>query len=183
MPHPEDDHVPTGAPLPGGRPTEDDEDTATQQYLDLIRSVHDEWTALEAEGDSSVQLSPAVLSTLKESVRADVRRGAHVQMPPTAAGPYSLSELAVRTLVRDAVDSVPGVIALRTSVEHEPGSSGVRQRGLPTRFRCRISAPLRARDLVQVADEVRAAVITMCREQVGISAPIVDIHIEDVHEN
>ncbi|WP_232820204.1 hypothetical protein [Brachybacterium sp. YJGR34] len=161
----------------------DSDDAATQRYLELIRSVHDEWTSLEEQGDHSVQLSATALSTIKESVRADVRHGAQVQMPPTAAGPYTLSELALRTLVRRAVDSVPGVIALRTTVEHEPGENGLRTRGTPARIRCRISAPATSSDLLQLADDVRAAVTSACRDQVGLDSTVVDIHIEDIHEH
>lgn len=182
MPDPEDDRTPAPDLTPRPGVTDPDDAAATQDYLDLIRSVHDEWTQLGAAGDTSVQLSAKALSTIKESVRADVRHGAHVHMPPTAAGPYTLSELALRTLVRGAVDAVPGVIALRTSFEYEPGQHGVRTRGVPTRILCRISASLEAPDLVHLAQTVREAVRETCWEQVGIT-PTVDIHIEDVHEN
>ena len=159
------------------------DDEATQRYLDLIRSVHDEWTTLEAEGDSSVQLSATALSTIKEAVRADFRHGAHVEVPPTAAGPYTLSEQALRTVVRNAVDSVPGVIALRTTFDHEPPKGGHRTRGVPSRIRCRISAAAGDRDLLEVADEVRTAVIAACREHMDLTDLRVDIHIEDLHDN
>lgn len=157
-------------------------DADTQRYLDLIRSVNHEWSELEDAGDSSVQLSAAVLSSLKEAVRADVRRGAHVQMPPTAAGAYTLSELSFRTLVRIAVDSVPGVQALRTTVEYAEAPGAVMTRGLPTRIRCRISVPLNSPDLRHLADSVRSAVVTACHEHLGLTALPVDIHIEDLHE-
>lgn len=170
------DHVPE----PSDREPDDE---ATQRYLDLIRSVHDEWTTLEAEGDSSVQLSATALSTVKEAVRADFRHGAHVEMPPTAAGPYTLSEMALRTVVRDAVDSVPGVIALRTAFDHGPPEGGHRTRGVPHRVRCRISAPADARHLTGVADDVRAAVLAACREHLNLTDLRADIHIEDLHDD
>ncbi len=157
------------------------DDADTQRYLDLIRSVNHEWRELEEAGDSSVQLSDSVLSSLKEAVRADVRRGAHVQMPPTPAGAYTLSELSMRTLVRRAVDSVPGVIALRTTVEYADGPGAVLTRGLPTRIRCRISAPLDCPDFRQLAESVRGAVEAACAEHLGLTIPV-DIHIEDLHE-
>lgn len=166
----------------GGAP-DADEDAATRRYLDLIRSIHEEWETLEEAGDRSVQLSPTALSTIKESVRADARHGAHVTMPPTAAGPFTVSELTLRTIVRRAVDAVPGALALRTGFEHEEAGGGVRTRGLPRAVHCRISAELGTPNLRALAEQVREAVITACDEHTGLPAPRVDIHIEDLHEH
>lgn len=184
---PQEDATIPAAPTPAApevtpAPAED-EDAATRRYLDLIRSVHQEWETLEEAGDRSVQLSPTALSTIKESVRADARHGAHVTMPPTAAGPFTVSELTLRTLVRRAVDTVPGALALRTGFEHEDAGSGVRTRGLPRAVHCRISAELGTPDLRALAEQVREAVITACDEHTGLPAPRVDIHIEDLHEH
>ncbi|NUL44602.1 hypothetical protein F7P69_05245 [Cellulosimicrobium funkei] len=158
------------------------DDADTQQYLDMVRSVNHEWRELEEAGDSSVQLSATVLSSLKESVRADVRRGAHVQMPPTPAGDYTMSELAVRTLVRRAVDSVPGALSLRTTVEYAETRGAVLTRGLPTRIRCRISVPLDCPDFRQLAESVREAVAAACSDHLRLTSIPIDIHIEDLHE-
>jgi hypothetical protein len=161
------------------------EHAATARYLDLIRAVHAEWDELESAGDSSVQLTTAALSTLKESVRADARHGAHVQMPPTPAGPFTVSELTLRTLVRRTIDAVPDARALRTTFEYgDAGSSGApaRSRGLPTRAACRLSARLGTPDLPALADEVRTAVRRACERDLGLSDLTVDVHIEDLHE-
>ncbi|WP_227873142.1 hypothetical protein [Brachybacterium ginsengisoli] len=163
----------------------DEDAAATRRYLDLIRTVHTEWDELERAGDSSVQLSAGALATVKESVRADARHGAHVHLPPTPAGPYTVSELALRTLVRREIDAIPGARALRTTFEHDetPDSATGRSRGLPTRALCRISVRLGAEDLPGLAEQIRAAVRRAAATELGLDDLVVDIHIEDLHEH
>lgn len=176
MPYPDQD-------TPGPEEPQESEQTATARYLNLIRAVHTEWDELEAAGDSSVQLSAGALSTIKESVRADTRHGSHVHMPPTPAGPFTVSELTLRTLVRRTIDAVPGARALRTTFEYQDAPSSGRARGLPTRATCRVSARIGSRDLPALADEVRTAVRLACEVDLGLSELTVDIHIEDLHEH
>lgn len=176
-------HAPPGSYRP--RHESDGEDPAlTRHYLDLIRSAHEEWEELERAGDSSVQLSASALATLKESVRADARHGAHVHMPPTPAGPFTVSELTLRTLVRREIDAIPGARALRTSFEHEDAADDDRRsRGLPSRARCRVSARLGTRDLPGLAERIREAVREAAETELGLRGLAVDVHIEDLHEH
>lgn len=166
------------------RRAQDVDAAADRRYRDLIRSVHQEWDALEARGDSSVQLSQRAISSINEAVRADARHGAQVTMPPTEAGPFTITESALRALVRSAVDSVPDALALRSSFEHvEDQNDGVRVRGLPTRVRLQISARLGNQDLPGLAELVRHAVRSAFRSNLAVSDLIVDIRIEDLHEH
>lgn len=192
MPHPADHdpahHDPEQPAPPGSdrpRHESDGEDPAlTRRYLDLIRSVHEEWDRLEEAGDTSVQLSGSALATIKESVRADARHGAHVHMPPTPAGPFTVSELTLRTLVRREIDAVPGARALRTVFEHdEDGAQGRRTLGLPTRARCRVSARLGTPDLPALAERIREAVRSAAETELALRGLTVDVHIEDLHEH
>lgn len=155
---------------------------ATRQYLDQIRALHRDWDELERRGEDSVQLSRRARSALSEAVRADARHGARVQMPPTDIGPYTLTELALRTLIRNAVDTVPGVVSLRTAVDHTPGQ-GWGTRGLPERVTCRVSVADSTPDLRARAEAVRDAVRSACAREVALSDVIVDVHIEDLHDN
>ncbi|WP_194861938.1 hypothetical protein [Dietzia sp. SYD-A1] len=159
-----------------------DDDEATRLYLDQISALHRDWDELESRGDDSVQLSRRARSALTEAVRADARHGARVQMPPTDVGPYSLTELALRTLIRDTVDDVPGVVSLRTAVDHEPGA-GWGTRGLPRRIACRVSLAITTPDLPALADAVRQAVRAACAREFDLVDLVVDVHIEDLHEN
>ncbi|NNG20657.1 hypothetical protein HJ590_14045 [Naumannella sp. ID2617S] len=166
------------------RGPQDGDSAADQRYLDLIRSVHREWDELEARGDSSVQLSQQAISSIKEAVRVDARHGAQVTMPPTDAGPYTVTELALRTLVRSAVDEVPDALALRTTVEYaEDEADSVRVRGLPVRIRVRLSARLGTPDLPGLAERVRESVRSAYRTNLDLPGIVVGIHIEDLYEH
>lgn len=175
----------TGQPDPDTPRPEDDGSAATQRYLDLIRSVHTEWEQLEQAGDRSVQLSAGALAAVKESVRADARHGAHVHMPPTPAGPFTVTELTLRTLVRREIDAIAGARALRTTFAHDESTvpEGSRSRGLPVRASCRVSALLGTEDLPGLAERIRAAVRSAADTELGLDDLAVDIHIEDLHEH
>lgn len=179
---------------PDDRHPDDPDDTHTgvdpvasppvsERYLELIRSVNREWTDCEEAGDLSVQLSPRALGTIKESIRANARHGAQVEMPPSPAGPYTMSERSLRTLVRHTVDNLDGVRALRTAFEHQDTKGKVRTRGLPTHVRCRVSVRLGMTNLPRVAQEVRTAVSAAFREHMDLSLTAIDVHIEDLHDN
>ena len=102
-------------------------------------------------------------------------------MPPTELGPYSLSEFALRSLIRSAVDSVGGVLCLKTTFEYADADEW-NVRGVPRRIHCRISARNDRPDLIEAAEAVRAAVIGACTRDLALSDLAVDIHIEDLHE-
>ncbi|PRY58222.1 hypothetical protein BCF74_11239 [Knoellia remsis] len=156
-------------------------DEATEKrYRELVDTVVRQWNDLEAAGDRSVQLSAEVLTGLKDAVRADARHGPQVEMPPTDAGPWTTSELALRTLVRHAVDAVPDALSLRTSFDYADGEG--RTRGRPDRITCRISASTRTPNLPALGEAVRTAVATACQDELALAAPAIDVHIEDLHE-
>lgn len=184
----------TRTPTPEPPETPDDPDTvddaeetlsheATLRYQEMIRSARREWTQQEERGDASVQLSARVKDLIKASVRAEVRHGRQVEMPPTAEGPYSLSELALRTLIRETVDAVPGVRALRSRVDHAEPRGERLSRGRPVRIACRITASRRCHDLRALAETVRGAVLEACERELDLPLPAVDIHIEDLHDD
>ncbi|WP_185732067.1 Asp23/Gls24 family envelope stress response protein [Actinomyces bowdenii] len=167
---------PEQAPASGG-----DQEQATQDYHRLIASIHEEWDALESQSDLSVMPSARIMQSVMEAVRADARHGAQVQVPPTDLGPYTLTELSLRTLVRRAVDRVPGARALRSSFEHAAATDGHRGLGAPTSVHCRISAHAACPDLPALAQQVRASVLEAFHEDLDCS-PTVNIHVEDLHD-
>lgn len=156
---------------------------ATRRYLDLIASVHQEWETLDREGDPSVQLSPRALSSIKESVRADARRGPHMTMPPTPAGPYSVSTQAMHQVIRSAIDSVPAARALKSTVTCESPGALPRTRGRPVKVVSRISASIGSGNLIEVANQARSKIQKRCQDELGLSDLEVDIHIEDLHDH
>lgn len=166
---------------PSGTDGHDDREV-TRSYIDLVRSLHRDWAELEHQGDDSVQLSRRTRSALSEAVRADARHGARVAMPPTDIGPYSLTELALRTLIRGAVDGIDDAVSLRIAVDYAQGP-GWGTRGAPERVSCRISAAATTPNLPALAESARDAVREVCSRELDLSDIVVDIHIEDLHEN
>lgn len=164
-------------------PTEVNQE-ATERYLEMIRAVHQEWDALDAAQDSSVRPSRRVMDSVMEAVRASSRHGPAISVPPTEHGPWTVTRLSLRTLVRQAVDSVPGALALRSTFEHAPAQADgqLGELGEPVRVRCHISAHSSVTDLPALADSVRQAVLAACAEHLGLH-PDVDIHIEDLHDD
>ncbi|AKK07158.1 hypothetical protein CMUST_14325 [Corynebacterium mustelae] len=157
-------------------------DEATGRYLQLIKSLHDEWDLMDADNDESVRPSSRVFDSVMEAVRANARHGAEVHMPATEHGPYTMTELSLRTLVRQAVESVPLVSALCSSFEYSEAPENQRGYGQPTRVRCRISVHVTAKNYAELTARVRDAVRTSCQDNLKF-APDVDIHIEDLHDD
>jgi hypothetical protein len=190
-----DGTAPDGTAPDGAAPVEHElpVETAEQSaaYDSLIRSAHEEWASLERSGDPSVSVSAGSLAALKRSVRAEVRRGAQVEVPPTGHGPMSVSELTLHTVLRRAVDAVPDARSLRARVEyaHEDAAShGGRsgERGMPRAVTLRISALLGspgARDLQRLAEDVRTAAAAALRRDLDIDPVRIDVHIEDLHDH
>ncbi len=164
------------------RPGDPHDDQATRNYLEHIAALHRDWDELESRGDDSVQLSRRARSALSEAVRADARHGARVDMPPTHIGPYTLTELALRTLIRDTIDDIDGVVSLRTTIDYDPGR-GWNSRGLPRRVECHISAVETTPDLPGLAEQVRSAVRGACARELDLPDLPIDVHIEDLHEH
>ena len=154
------------------------DDANTQKYLQLIASLHKEWDDLEAQGSSSVMPR----RSLMDAIAAETRHGSQVEMPETDLGPYSMSEFALRALIRKTIDAVPGARALRSSMTHAPTSKEHRGLGVPETISCRISAHISVDSLPLLAQQVRDAIRAACRENLGVS-PIVHIHIEDLHDD
>lgn len=164
------------------RPGDPHDDQDTRTYLGHIAALHRDWDELESRGDDSVQLSRRARSALSEAVRADARHGARVDMPPTHIGPYTLTELALRTLIRDTIDDIDGVVSLRTTIDYDPGR-GWNSRGLPRRVECHISAVETTPDLPGLAEQVRSAVRGACARELDLPDLPIDVHIEDLHEH
>lgn len=103
-------------------------------------------------------------------------------MPPTHIGPYTLTELALRTLIRDTIDDIDGVVSLRTTIDYDPGR-GWNSRGLPRRVECHISAVETTPDLPGLAEQVRSAVRGACARELDLPDLPIDVHIKDLHEH
>lgn len=158
------------------------DDEATTRYLELIQSIHHEWDSLDAAKDETVGLSKKMMDSVLEAVRANTRHGPPVHMPPTQHGPYSVTEMALRSLIRNTVDAVPDAVALYSSIDYAEGSGVLDSKGEPLRIECHISAHETVGDLPLLANNVRTAVREACTANLGVS-PTVDVHVEDLHDD
>lgn len=172
--------------------TERNDDQDTQRYLDLLRSVTKEWEELEDSGDESVQLSSSARSTIRESVRAAARHGSQIDLGATQEGPFTMSELALRTLIRGAVDRVPGAQSLKTRVAYPDAASKSRVKAAPDIVTCIIAVSIdivpgsgkaEIPDLQRVAGTVGGVVRKELTDSVGLDGVKVDVHIADLYYN
>lgn len=173
--------APTAGTGTGASAAPDADAQSTRAYEDLLRTAHVAWDDLARADDGSAELSPGVLAAIKTAVRAEVRHGAQVDAPPTPHGPYTVSELSLRTLLREAVDAVPGARSLRTRIEHAD-VTGEGGRGVPEAVLCRISAATGTRSLPELAERVRHEVASALEVELDVHLRRVDVHIEDLHE-
>jgi hypothetical protein len=123
------------------------------------------------EHDSAIapQPAPGWLETVMSSVTLEVRAGRDIPYPAaTASVELSISEGAVRELVRRAGDGVPGVLVGRVRVADE-------------RVELSVSA-VADRPLRLIADEVRAAVQAELQRHTPVNPAAVDVTIADVRE-
>jgi hypothetical protein len=107
------------------------------------------------------------LDGLLDTVAQEVRAGRDL---PYAEG-LVVTEGAVRTLVREAGDAVPGALVGRTRI---------REQGELTRIEIELSV-LGDRPLVAVGDQVRDAVAEALRRHTPLGDAVIDVTIVDVH--
>ena len=108
-------------------------------------------------------------------VRQDLYRGPSTQLQTETGNQFSISTASVRSIVRDAVDSVDGIRARSVEVEPAGDPQG-------SAARVRVSVSIRAGiAIVTAAEVVRRAVSAGLVAELGIPAVEVDINAEDVH--
>lgn len=128
--------------------------------------------------DESLTPPPGLHAKIMSVVRAEVRRGQRIPLPPGDLGPVDVSEQAVAVVLRYAADTVPGVRARRCRLlvaENVPDSPG------GVRVDLSIAVAYHPGTTVAVAQAVRDRVITAASAQVGLDVRSVDIEIEDVY--
>lgn len=139
--------------------------------------------------DTSLTPSPTLQGRIMSAVRAEVRRGARLPLPPGELGPVDVSEQAVATVLRFAADTIDGVRARRCRLQRteapttgEPVDTWA---GGTSPVRVDISIAIRysrstTRELVET---VRARVAAVAAAQVGLNVFAIDIEVEDVYRD
>ena len=108
-------------------------------------------------------------------VRNDLYRGPSTKLRTDAGHEYSIPPAAVRTIVRDAVDSVDGIRSRSVGIapSGEPAGSAAEVRLTVT-----MRADVR---FVAAADLIRTAVSEALVRELGVPAARIDIEVEDAY--
>jgi hypothetical protein len=154
---------------------EDDPETATQlAALERLRGLSGEVLAEDAQRVPAPD--PGWFGEIMARVRQEARSGRDI--PLESADELTvlhLTEGAVRGLIREAGDSVPGAVVISCSL-----SGDVATPSTPVRVEVTISA-LRGEFVPVMADEVREAVTSILRRQTELAIEAVDIVVGDIH--
>lgn len=119
---------------------------------------------------------PSWLGEVMSRVRQEARAGRDI--PLGSSDPRTIlhvTEGAVRGLIREAGDSVPGAVVISCSINGEVATPAT-----PVRIEVVISA-LRGEFVPVMADDVRAAVSSVLARQTELTVEAVDIVVGDVH--
>ena len=115
------------------------------------------------------------ISGVMERVRQEARSGRDIPLDSRNDVTLHMTEGAVRGLIREAGDSIPGAVVISCALHGDV--SGV---GVPVRVEVTISA-LRGQYVPVMADEVREAVTLELLRQTELDVEAVDIVVGDVH--
>ncbi|MCU1530358.1 MAG: hypothetical protein JWP75_4121 [Frondihabitans sp.] len=154
---------------------EDDPENATQlAALERLRSLSGEILADDAQRVPAPD--PGWFGEVMARVRQEARSGRDIPLESTdTLTVLHLTEGAVRGLIREAGDSVPGAVVISCAL-----SGDVATPATPVRVEVTISA-LRGEFVPAMADEVRDAVASILRRQTELSVEAVDIVVGDIH--
>ncbi len=108
-------------------------------------------------------------------VRNDLYRGPSTTLRTDAGHEYSIASAAVRTIIRNAVDTVDGIRSRSVGIAAagEPAGSAAE---------VRLTVTMRADiHFVAAADLIRAAVSEALERELGVPAARIDIEVEDAY--
>ncbi|WP_020496518.1 Asp23/Gls24 family envelope stress response protein [Sciscionella marina] len=122
--------------------------------------------------------SGALTDRIMSAVRAEVRRGDLLPLPPTELGPVEISEQAVAVVLRYAADEVTGVRARRCRVRVADES----REGVVLVTAELTIAVAHATGVETAAEIVRERVRAACANRIGFELARLDVHIADVYD-
>jgi hypothetical protein len=135
--------------------------------------------------DPDLRLSADLVSKISSIARAEVRRGRRIPLQPSPPGieeaDLTVSEQAIATVIRDTCDRLPDIEARRCSVEVVGEGTDADSDSVAIRVHLRISVSALTASPGRIED-LRQEIIAAVEDQVGVTARIVDIDVEDVHD-
>jgi hypothetical protein len=135
--------------------------------------------------DPNLRLSADLVSKITSIARAEVRRGRRIPLRRGQSGTdeadLTVSEQAVATVIRHTCDQLLDIEARRCRVEVVDDAAGPPADALAHRAHLRGSvAPTTVSP--RRIETHRHEIIAAIEDQVGVTAQIVDIEVEDVHD-
>lgn len=145
-----------------------------QALAEATRAVYED-TSLTP----SLDLRERILAT----VRAELRRGERLPLPPGAFGPVDVSEQAVAVVLRFAADTVEGVRARRCRLYPTVGTRPAGDTEGVGSVKVELSIAIRygPDTSLQLVEAVRSRVVAAAAAQIGLHVCEVDVTIEDVY--
>ena len=149
------------------------------------------------KADPALRLNSGAITGIFEIARAEVRRGRRIPMdqprPGAAGDELTVSEQTLANLIRRTSDEIGGLEARRCSValsKHDPLNEGAP--GLETRQPETLAAPAEITVDLRISVAPNAAIPALTRLlrdrlrtavelEVGITATVINITVEDVH--
>jgi len=162
---------------------------------DLATATHGVVAADKA--DPALRLNSSAITGILELARAEVRRGRRIPMeqprPGAAGDELTVSEQTLANLIRRTSDEIDGLEARRSAValsEHDPLNEGAA--GPDTRQPETLAAPAEITVDLRISVAPTAAIPALTRllrdrlrtaidREVGITAAVINITVEDVH--
>lgn len=133
--------------------------------------------------DTSLTPSLALRERILATVRAELRRGERLPLPPGDFGPVDVSEQAVAVVLRFAADTVEGVRARRCRLHSTVGTrpTGSAEGVASVKVELSIAIRYGPDASLQLVEAVRARVSAAAAAQIGLHVSEIDITIEDVY--
>ena len=135
--------------------------------------------------DTSLRRSADMVSKITSIARAEVRRGRRIPLRRSQSGTdeadLTVSEQAIATVIRHTCDQLPDIEARRCSVEVVDDAAGPDPDAVAIRAHLRVSVAASTASPGRI-EALRQEIIAAVEDQVGVTAQIVDIDVEDVHD-
>jgi hypothetical protein len=135
--------------------------------------------------DPNLRLSADLVSKITSIARAEVRRGRRIPLRRGQSGTdeadLTVSEQAVATVIRHTCDQLLDIEARRCRVEVVDDAAGPTADAVAIRAHLRVSVAASTVSPGRI-EALRQEIIAAVEDQVGVTAQIVDIEVEDVHD-
>jgi len=142
--------------------------------LERLRALSSE--LVESDVETAPAPDPSWIAGVMDRVRLESRTGRDIPLAsPDVRSTVHITEGAVRSLVREAGDSVPGAVVVSCGLAGDVGIADA-----PIRVDVAVSVVYGA-DLRHVADLVREAVAAALARQTEIVVEALDVTVRDVH--